>query len=77
MDRNEIPKRSLEVIVKNDVSFFSRAKTTMGRVSHAFMLLGVILGIYLESMCETTLLYDPLSVNNIYNHNTLAFSKCI
>ncbi len=42
MDRNEIPKRSLEVIVKNDVSFFSRAKTTMGRVSHIFMLLRVI-----------------------------------
>ncbi|CAB4022584.1 extended synaptotagmin-2-like isoform X2, partial [Paramuricea clavata] len=31
VDRNEIPKRSLEVIVKNDVSFFSRAKTTMGK----------------------------------------------
>jgi hypothetical protein len=38
VDRNEIPKRSLEVIVKNDVSFFSRAKTTMGKVSPIFML---------------------------------------
>ena len=33
VDRNEIPKRSLEVFVKNDVSFFSRSKTTMGKVS--------------------------------------------
>ncbi|XP_028394171.1 extended synaptotagmin-3-like isoform X2 [Dendronephthya gigantea] len=32
LDRNEVPKKSLEVIVKNDVSFFSRAKTTMGRI---------------------------------------------
>jgi hypothetical protein len=38
VDRNEIPKRSLEVIVKNDVSFFSRAKTTMGRVSLIFKI---------------------------------------
>ena len=57
MDRNEIPKRSLEVIVKNDVSFFSRAKTTMGRVSHVFMLFGVILGIYLEYVPCVKLLY--------------------
>ena len=33
VNEDEVPKRTLEVIVKNDVSFFSRSKTTMGRVS--------------------------------------------
>ncbi|WP_395241801.1 hypothetical protein, partial [Salmonella sp. s51933] len=31
LEKDEFPKRTLEVIVKNDVSFFSRSKTTMGR----------------------------------------------